>query len=1032
MMPISELDEVTPQSLLALCPWLRSVPNQLLERLTWQRQATDYFPHQDILLLYVGPPGQDALDSVLHTMDPTMMQRTVASDIVRPEVHHPQDIMNDDLYSHLCHKALKKEWSFIGGGPNCRTWSILRWFPKPGAPTPVRGREANLVWGLPTNSLEEQMDTDRDSLLLLRQMVLTSLAQRPGEHPRKVHSFLEHPQDPMECSSSPQAPKCSTIWATEAYADWGQQVGHSKISFDQCELGQLVKKSTTLSTTLTLHHWQGLRCSHAQHELPKDMASKDLSRYPWDMMSGIAKALLECLNPPSAHSSTQNQGEPPGRTDRVSSVPLSRAMTTMDDPVLVQSGFKIRPLRDGGGKPSPGRRPPPSRPQSRLQALGHQLRRLVLPKVPTIMASIHRRDREQPLEPTFLQQLRHVMASFVGLPLHEAEEVEKGQPFHLNLIHSIAGMAEDVDAEYPLQVKQGVPLGVNSPTWTSPGVWPTKDELKGESPEWEDLGEPSGRENYPSAKDFTSEVRRTFVEEVELGMVQGPYTKTQAAEVCGCHPEELCPGPLAAIDEGDKIRTIYDGSWGGANAKIQQNTVEKTTAPTVMDCVQAIHWLKHTQQNPNQPVAHGAVPGWDPPGPTTTWSMLKADVTKAHRRIKILADEWRFQVAQLDNEWWVNTVGTYGMASAQLYWGRMAALLLRLCYATFPQVDWGFVFVDDFCWLLRTTTAPESAGLLLSFLLALGCPLSWKKTALSEINTWLGFQVNPRGPIIDFEADKRSTLGALLEKLRDGHTFSSKDIEKALGRLNWASAAWPLSRPFLQPFWAWKAATTTMGRPSHLIRSFAKLLLHLLHNPQIQPCPYDPLSDWWGASDASATKLGEAYIGGWIACKENPSKADTWWFHYKVPLEDHPWAHQEGDPTRRIAALEMFGTLILTYFLLQRGGKTLLRTRLSLISDNQGNIFAMLNQKTKKMPTSAILMQLVVLLHSSGTQLAPSHMKRDFNQWADELTHPHFSGFLPERQLLVSEAFSSFNLLWSMLSPEQSRPPLKRCKTHST
>ena len=170
-----------------------------------------------------------------------------------------------------------------------------------------------------------------------------------------------------------------------------------------------------------------------------------------------------------------------------------------------------------------------------------------------------------------------------------------------------------------------------------------------------------------------------------------------------------------------------------------------------------------------------------------------------------------------------------------------------------------------------------------------------------------------------------------------------------------------------------------MGRPSHLIRSFAKLLLHLLHNPQIQPCPYDPLSDWWGASDASATKLGEAYIGGWIACKENPSKADTWWFHYKVPLEDHPWAHQDGDPTRRIAALEMFGTLILTYFLLQRGGKTLLRTRLSLISDNQGNIFAMLNQKTKKMPTSAILMQLVVLLHSSGVQLAPSHMKRDFN-----------------------------------------------------
>ena len=42
-------------------------------------------------------------------------------------------------------------------------------------------------------------------------------------------------------------------------------------------------------------------------------------------------------------------------------------------------------------------------------------------------------------------------------------------------------------------------------------------------------------------------------------------------------------------------------------------------------------------------------------------------------------------------------VGTYSMASAQLYWGRMAALLLRILYYLFPQIDWGFVFVDDFC-----------------------------------------------------------------------------------------------------------------------------------------------------------------------------------------------------------------------------------------------------------------------------------------------------------------------------------------------
>ena len=81
----------------------------------------------------------------------------------------------------------------------------------------------------------------------------------------------------------------------------------------------------------------------------------------------------------------------------------------------------------------------------------------------------------------------------------------------------------------------------------------------------------------------------------------------------------------------------------------------------------------------------------------------------------------------------------------------------------------------------------------------------------------------------------------------------------------------------------------------------------------------------------------------------------------------------------------MLGTLILTHFLLTLGGRSLLRTRLSLISDNQGNIFVLLNQKTKHMPTSAFLMQLIVRIHAAGVQLAPSHMKSDYNQWTMNL-----------------------------------------------
>ena len=340
---------------------------------------------------------------------------------------------------------------------------------------------------------------------------------------------------------------------------------------------------------------------------------------------------------------------------------------------------------------------------------------------------------------------------------------------------------------------------------------------------------------------------------------------------------------MAGIDESDKIRSIFDGSKGGANLRIQQNTVEKTTAPTVMDCVQCLHWLRSARSRgdtgalgPDPPRSAGSgvpVPGqhhdrtggggkrrrlgtgdasagsgrsWCFPDPTEEWVLLKADVTKAHRRIKVLLQEWRYQVAQLGDEWWVNTVGTYGMASAQLYWGRLAAILLRLAYAVFPEVDWGFVFVDDFAWLLRKSCSPLLATSLCLLLLALGTPLSWKKTLLAEVNTWLGFVIDPKGPCVQMARDKHLLVMGILEDLSNGKVMSASQIASALGRLQWATTACPLTKPFLQPLWAWKKACLTAGRPGKLSRALAALLLSLFKLKFRQASPYAPLAIWSG------------------------------------------------------------------------------------------------------------------------------------------------------------------------------------------
>ena len=131
---------------LKLCPWLKSVPSRLLERLTWAKAPTAALQGKDILLLYEGLKDGDALDETLAQLQPDLAQKTLAIDIRRKPEAHPNHILDDGFYSTLCCAAVEGRWAFVGGGPNCRTWSILRWFPKPGAPRPVRGRANQTPW----------------------------------------------------------------------------------------------------------------------------------------------------------------------------------------------------------------------------------------------------------------------------------------------------------------------------------------------------------------------------------------------------------------------------------------------------------------------------------------------------------------------------------------------------------------------------------------------------------------------------------------------------------------------------------------------------------------------------------------------------------------------------------------------------------------------------------------------------------------------------------------------------------------------
>ena len=73
-------------------------------------------------------------------------------------------------------------------------------------------------------------DTDNDSVLMLRQMYLTSLAYQ-GLGGRTISqmgsSFLWILWN---------AGRCSSIWVTRAYIGWANSIHYSLIKFDECKL----------------------------------------------------------------------------------------------------------------------------------------------------------------------------------------------------------------------------------------------------------------------------------------------------------------------------------------------------------------------------------------------------------------------------------------------------------------------------------------------------------------------------------------------------------------------------------------------------------------------------------------------------------------------------------------------------------------------------------------------------------------------------------------------------------------------------
>eukprot|EP00971_Amphidinium_carterae_P116977 2316416-Amphidinium_carterae.1 len=81
--------------------------------------------------------------------------------------------------------------------------------------------------------------------------------------------------------------------------------------------------------------------------------------------------------------------------------------------------------------------------------------------------------------------------------------------------------------------------------------------------------------------------------------------------------------------------------------------------------------------------------------------------------------------------------------------------------------------------------------------------------------------------------------------------------------------------------------------------------------------------------------------------------------------------------------------------------------RIRSTTDNQGNAYGLHRWSLKGWPNYLILMEIALLAQQHHIYPAVSHISREKNTWADQLTHLDFQGFDPKLRWRPPQAVPS-------------------------
>ena len=509
------------------------------------------------------------------------------------------------------------------------------------------------------------------------------------------------------------------------------------------------------------------------------------------------------------------------------------------------------------------------------------------------------------------------------------------------------------------------------------------------------------RRNYSFVEKLSDKVLDVLQDQEKRGQVLR-YSEREAREL---YPN-LTVASLGAIRKekpGSVItaRVLFDGTHGIAvNHRTRVRDQER--APIAAD----IKRIMREKSLTNEPTF-----------------ALTADVSEAHRQVPIDRQDWHLLGCQVrpGEDVFVNTVGTFGVASASYYWSRVASSVGRLCqYIPGGAArTWHLLVADDFH--LEAGGPAYREALMVFFVLCsvAGIPLEWPKTAGGNTVSWVGFELLHRSYKVGLSERRAQWFHRWTREVADAGYVHMDAFEEGLGRVMYVAGALEYERPFLGPlykFLALQPRGTVQRLPSYVVMILRYLAEQVMETRHYDCAAQVRVSDTAPRVDAQASD-DRAGIGGWCPVLDStglPSPALSRWFSMEVTREHFPWVFRKGGKASKvIATLESLAALMaLKVFYGDDPSTNVKKIQLQPTwTDNRGNGSALNKLMSTRYPVNALLMELACHCKHTGTKAIVEWAPRSANRQADDLANGRTSSFDPSLEVKIDPAAIQWRIL---------------------